>query len=54
MTLNQAVKLELQELKKLGVHVPGQLLKDIDTLDLSEYDNMSGTELTDLLIGLYL
>ena len=52
MTINQQVVAELQELKSLGVYVPAKVIKKAATADLSEYSNMSVSEIADLLIAL--
>ena len=52
MTINQQVVAELTELKKLGVRVKASIIKSAETADLNEYDNMSISEIADLLIDL--
>ena len=51
MNMNVAVKDELMALKSLGIRVPKAAFKLADE-DLSEYDNMSVSEIADLLIEL--
>jgi hypothetical protein len=50
MTINEEVVRELRELKKLGVMVKDKTIKMAESSDLSEYDNMSVSEIADLLI----
>jgi len=52
MNINQEVVAELKELKKLGVRVPAKVIKNAATADLTEYNNMTVSELADLLIAL--
>lgn len=51
-TLNEEVKSELVAMKSVGMKVPTKLLDSVDKMDLSEYDNMSTSEIADLLIEL--
>jgi hypothetical protein len=52
MNINQEVVAELTELKKLGVRVSAKVIKKAASADLSEYSNMSVSEIADLLIML--
>ena len=52
MSINEQVVAELKELKKLGVRVKTSVIKNAETADLSEYDNMSVSEIADLLMML--
>ena len=51
LTINEQVKSELHAIKVLGIRVPKAAFKLADE-DLSEYDNMSVSEIADLLIEL--
>jgi hypothetical protein len=50
--LHAAVLAELTELHRLGVRVPSKAFALLDQEDLDEYDNMSVSEIADLLIEL--
>lgn len=52
MTINENVIKDLNELKKIGVEIPQKAFDMAKNDDLSEYDNMSVTETTDLIISL--
>jgi hypothetical protein len=52
--LHAAVLAELTELHRLGVRVPSKAFALLDQEDLDEYDNMSASEIADLLISLSL
>lgn len=56
VTILENVKLELNEMKKLGMRVPAKLLKSIDSkeAEVNEYreGGMSISEIADLLIDL--
>ena len=52
MSINQEVVTELKELQKLGVRVKASVIKKAETANLSEYDNMTVSEIADLLIML--
>ena len=52
MTLNEQVLQELSELKRIGVHIKNRTFELAKTSDLSEYENMSVSEIADLLIML--
>lgn len=49
--LNQEVIKELTEMKKIGMKVPAKAFKMAEK-DLSDYDNMSVSEIADLIIDL--
>lgn len=51
--MNEDVILELQEMKRLGMNVSLALITKVKDMDLSEYDNMSTTELASMLVDLY-
>jgi hypothetical protein len=50
--INQQVIAELKAMKEIGMRVPAKVIKSAATMDLSEYDNMSVSEIADLLIAL--
>lgn len=50
--LHAAVLAELTELHRIGVRVPSKVFALLDQEDLDEYDNMSVSEIADLLIEL--
>lgn len=52
-TLNTEVYRELTTLNNIGVTVSSAALKKAKTEDLSEYNNMSISEIADLLTELY-
>lgn len=51
-TINEKVVAELKAMKEIGMRVPAKVIKSAATADLSEYDNMSVSEIADLLIDL--
>jgi hypothetical protein len=43
---------ELKEMKRVGMRVPPQAFEQLAQADLDEYDNMSASEIADLMIEL--
>jgi len=52
MSINKQVLAELKEMKNLGVYVKASVIKKAETADLNEYNNMTISEIADLLIML--
>ena len=50
--INEQVVADLEELKKIGVHVKPKVIKVAKIMDLSEFGNMLINEISDLLIAL--
>jgi hypothetical protein len=51
-TLRSQVLAELKEMKRVGLRVPPQAFDLLVEADLAEYDNMSASEIAELLIEL--
>lgn len=52
MTINQQVVAELQAMKEIGMRVPKKAFAMAASEDMAEYDNMSVSEIADLIIDL--
>jgi hypothetical protein len=50
--LRSEVLAELKEMKRVGLRVPPQAFDLLVEADLAEYDNMSASEIADLMIEL--
>jgi hypothetical protein len=48
--MNNDVIQELTELKKFGGDIPLSFIKSVHDMDLSEYENMSVSEIADMLL----
>ncbi len=51
-TLRSQVMAELKEMKRIGMNVPPAAFDLLVQEDLEDYDNMSASEIADLLIDL--
>lgn len=52
MTINQQVVAELTAMKECGMRVPKKAFAMAESEDMTQYDNMSISEIADLLIDL--
>lgn len=52
MTINQQVVAELKAMKEIGMRVPKKAFAMAESEDMTQYDNMSISEIADLIIDL--